>query len=90
MSQGVVYSLRESVRRALDDLINVQNQQSRIQTMSQEERVKQVRNVEVSTVGDDETSYLVSVTVVSYSSQPVRINLVFAVPGSIPLDGDLA
>jgi len=90
VSQGVVYSLRESVRRALDDLINVQNQQSRIQTMSQEERVKQVRNVEVSTVGDDETSYLVTVTVVSYSSQPVRINLVFAVPGSIPLDGDLA
>lgn len=90
VSQGVVYSLRESVRRALDDLINVQDQQSRIQTMSLEERVKQVRNVEVSTIGDDETSYLVEVTVVSYSYQPVRINLVFAVPGSIPLDGDLA
>ena len=90
VSQGVVYSLRESVRRALDDLINIQNQQSRIQFMSQEERVKQVRNVEVSTIGDDETSYLVSVTVQSYSFQPVRINIVFAVPGSIPLDGDLA
>ena len=49
----------------------------------------QIRGVEVSTIGDDETSYLVRVTVESFSSKPVSINIVFAVPGSIPLDGDL-
>lgn len=89
VSAGVVQSLKSSVRKALDDLIDVQTQQSKIQLMSLEERVRRVRNVEVSTIGDDETSYLVRVTVESFSSKPVNINIVFAVPGSIPLDGDL-
>ena len=89
VSAGVVQALRASVRKALDDLIDIQNQQAKVQTMSYEERVKSVLNVEVSTIGDDETAYLVRVVVQSYSSQPVSINIVFAVPGSIPLDGDL-
>jgi hypothetical protein len=89
VSAGVVQSLKSSVRKALNDLIDVQTQQSKIQPMSLEERVRRVRGVEVSTIGDDETSYLVRVTVESFSSKPVSINIIFAVPGSIPLDGDL-
>lgn len=89
VSAGVVQALKASVRKALDDMIDIQEQQARVQTMSFEERVKSVQNVEVSTVGDDETAYLVRVVVQSYSAQPVSINIVFAVPGSIPLDGDL-
>lgn len=89
VSAGVVQALKASVRKALDDLIDIQNQQASVQTMSFEERVKSVLNVEVSTVGDDETAYLVRVVVQSFSAQPVSINIVFAVPGSIPLDGDL-
>lgn len=90
VNAGVVQALKASVRKSLDDLIDVQTQQSKLQLMSLEERVRRVRGIEVSTIGDDETSYLVRVTVESFSSKPVSINIVFAVPGSIPLDGDLS
>ena len=90
VSAGVVQALKSSVRSALDNLIDVQTQQARVQTMSYEERIKRVLGVEVSTIGDDETAYLVRVIVESFSAQPVSINIIFAVPGSIPLDGDLS
>lgn len=90
VSAGVVVALRGSVQNALDVLIDLQNQQAKVQAMSLEERVKRVRSVEVSTIGNDETSYLVRVSVESFSSQPVSVNIVFAVPGAISLDGELS
>jgi len=90
VSAGVISSLKESVRDALDTHISIETQQAKVQEMSSEERLLRVRSVDVSMVGDDETSYLVRVSVESFSSKVVNINVVFAVPGSIPLDGDLA
>jgi phage baseplate assembly protein W len=90
VSAGVISSLKESVRDALDTHISIESQQAKVQEMTAEERLLRVRSVDVSMVGDDETSYLVRVSVESFSSKVVNINVVFAVPGSIPLDGDLA
>ena len=45
--------------------------------------------IDVSTIGEDETSYLVSIVAESMSSEEVNINIIFAVPGSFSLDGDL-
>ena len=58
--------------------------------MSFKERLSRVKSIDVSTIGADETSYLVSVVIESMSAEAVSINIIFAVPGSIPLDGDLS
>jgi phage baseplate assembly protein W len=89
VSAGVVISLRTSVQNALDTLIDVQTQQSKVQEMSLEERVKRVRSIDVSTVGNDETSYLVRVSVESFSMQPISVNVLFTVPGAFNMDGEL-
>jgi phage baseplate assembly protein W len=89
VSAGVAISLRTSVQTALDTLIDVQTQQSKVQEMSLEERVKRVRSIEVSTIGNDETSYLVRVSVESLSMQVVGVNVLFTVPGAITMDGEL-
>jgi phage baseplate assembly protein W len=89
VSASVVQSLRASVRDALTTFKNVQDQQASIQDMSLKERLRRVVNIDVSTIGEDETSYLVSIVAESMSSEQVSINLVFAVPGSFSLDGDL-
>ena len=89
VSSSVVQSLKSSVRDALSSFKNVQDQQASVQNLTLKERLRRVINIEVSTIGEDETSYLVSVVVESMSSEQVSINIVFAVPGSIPLDGDL-
>lgn len=87
---GARISLEDSVRDALDRLISIDRQQAAAQDMTPEERLLRVRSVSVSTIGNDETSFLVRVEVDSFSSRKVDVNVVFAVPGSIPLDGDLA
>jgi phage baseplate assembly protein W len=90
VSASVVHSLRASVRDALSNFKNVQDQQAGIQEMSFKERLSRVKSIDVSTIGADETSYLVSVVIESMSAEAVSINIIFAVPGSIPLDGDLS
>jgi phage baseplate assembly protein W len=88
-NSGTALALKDSVRAALDNLVNIQGQQVKVQAMSLEERLKRVVSIDVTSLGDDQTAYLVKVVVESMSSQPVSINIVFAVPGSIPLDGGL-
>lgn len=89
-SAGTAVALKDSVRNALDTLINTQGQQAKVQSVSLEERLKRVVSVDISSIGGDQTAYLVNVVVESMSSMPVSINIVFAVPGSISLDGELA
>ena len=90
VSASVVQSLRASVQDALTTFKNVQDQQASVQSMSLKERLRRVKNIEVSTIGEDETSYLVSIVAESMSSEQVSINIIFAVPGSFSLDGDLS
>jgi phage baseplate assembly protein W len=89
VSASVVQSLRGSVRDALTTFKSVQDRQASIQSMSLKERLRRVVGIDVSTIGEDETSYLVSIVAESMSSEEVNINIIFAVPGSFSLDGDL-
>ena len=82
--------LREAVNQALRKFQEVQRQQALAQVVTPEERLAQVISVETSYIGDDLTSVLVDIVVRSQSYNPVNITIVFAVPGSIPLDGSLS
>ena len=83
-------ALKQSVREALDRLINTQKVQASVQNMSSKEKLLSVRSVEVENIGDDLTSLLCTVSIVSASSEIVSVNIIFAVPNSISLDGDLS
>jgi len=81
--------IRQSVKEALDRFQGLQREQAKLQRVSNEERLLSVDSVTVERIGSDETSVLCTVVVRAASGSPVNINIVFAVPGSIPLDGDL-
>ena len=81
--------IRQSVKEALDRFQGLQREQAKLQAVTNEERLLSLESVDVSRIGADETSVLCRVVVRAESGTPVNINIVFAVPGSIPLDGDL-
>lgn len=78
-------SIEESVRQALNQHINIQNQVGRIQKLSLEEQIASVRKIDVQQVANTNNAYLVDIVLVSRSNTTVNINIVFAVPGSIDL-----
>jgi len=82
--------IRQSVKEALDRFQGLQREQSKLQVVTNEERLLSLDSVSVERIGNDETSVLCTVVVRAASGSPVNINIVFAVPGSIPLDGDLS
>ena len=86
---AVGLSLKESVRRALDLFQRIQQRQHKVQQLSPEERLKSVDSILVQQIENDATALLCSIVVTSASNRPVKINIVFAVPGSTPLNGSL-
>jgi hypothetical protein len=78
-------SIEESVRQALNQHINIQNQVGKIQKLSLEEQIASVRKINVQQVANTNNAYLVDIGLVSRANTPVEINIVFAVPGSIDL-----
>ncbi len=86
---SVGVSLRLSVQQALDKFQRVQQDLKRVQDISPEERLIRVQSVEVSQLNDNATAVLCNVVVRSGAHRPVSVNIVFSVPGSISLDGDL-
>lgn len=89
VNTAVVQAIREAVQQSLDRVIDVQKAQSSVQTVTAKETLSRVDNVIVESVGDDPTTLLCTVGIRSASSEPVTVSVIFAVPGSIPLDGDL-
>lgn len=81
--------LRQYIRECLDKIIDVQDSQSRLQTLTSKERISQVESIEITDLDEVGTSVLCTITVRSASLERVNINLIFAVPGSIPLEGTL-
>lgn len=78
-------SIEESVRQALNQHINIQNQVGKIQKLSLEEQIASVRKIDVQQVANTNNAYLVDITLISRANTPVDINIVFSVPGSIDL-----
>lgn len=89
VNTAVVQSIREAVQQSLDRVIDVQKAQATVQTVTAKETLFRVDNVIVESIGDDPTTLLCTVGIRSASSEPVTVSVIFAVPGSIPLDGDL-
>lgn len=89
VSSALPSLLRQSVKETLDKMQSLQREQMKIQGVSNEERILSLENVSVERIGNDETAVLCTVSVRAASGKPVSINIIFAVPGSIPLDGDL-
>lgn len=90
VNSGTAMSLRDSVTQSLSKLVEVQRLQKQVQPLSPEELILGVESVRVEQIGDDVTSLLCNVVVRSGANRPVSVNVIFAVPGSIPLNGDLA
>jgi phage baseplate assembly protein W len=86
---GAATALRESVRQALTNLQRQQQLQKRLQTLSLEETLLQVEAINVSQIGDDATALVCNIIVRSASGTPVSVNLVFSVPGSTQINGEL-
>ena len=81
--------VRETVANALDKFQRQQRVQQRLQALSLEETLLRVESITANYIGDDLTAVLCNIVVRSASGQPVSVNLVFSVPGSIQLNGDL-
>jgi|LauGreDrversion4_2_1035121.scaffolds.fasta_scaffold311792_1 hypothetical protein len=80
-------SLRDSVSKAITKIVDVQNQLEKLQSLTLEERISRVRRITVEPLDQDQTTYLVTVEVVSRANTSVNINIVFAVPGSFDITG---
>jgi len=89
VNSGTAMSLRESVRNCLSKLVNVQSLQKQIQDLSPEEKILGVESVNVEQIVGDPTSLLCNIVVRSGAGRPVSVNVIFSVPGSISLNGDL-
>jgi len=77
------------VNSSLNKLISVQRLQRESQDLSAEEKILGVESITVSQIDNDQTSLLCNVVVRSGAGQPVSVNVIFSVPGSTSLNGDL-
>jgi len=80
-------ALKDSVTKAINKVFDIQNQVEKVQTMTLEEKISRISRITVEPIADDQTTYLVSVDIVSRANTTVNINIVFAVPGSFDLTG---
>jgi phage baseplate assembly protein W len=79
--------IREDVVTALQRMQTLQTGQAKFQKVSLRERLATVLAVEVSPHVSDPTVFLVDVVVSNSSGQPVKLSIVFSVPGAVALAG---
>ncbi|OHD22583.1 MAG: hypothetical protein A2Y38_00485 [Spirochaetes bacterium GWB1_59_5] len=84
---GVASLISEDVRKALQNLQQLQVKQSQYQQVSNKERLYAVLNVQVRPHQQDPTTFLVDVVVQNASGDPVQLNIVFTVPSTVALMG---
>ena len=79
--------IREDVVTALQRMQTLQTGQVRSQEVSFKERLATILAVEVSPHVSDPTVFLVDVVVSNNTGQPVKLSIVFSVPGAVALAG---
>jgi hypothetical protein len=79
--------IQEDVQRVLQGVQNLQNNQRKYQTLSNQEILYRIDSVSVRPSQDDPTVFFVDVTVRNASNRAVQISTVFSVPGTIALAG---
>ena len=84
---GVAALISEDVRRTLLKLQNLQESQSKYQTVSFKERLYAVLKVETVPHAQDPTTFMVDVIVQNASSEPINLSIIFTVPDVVALMG---
>lgn len=84
---AVEAAIQEDIRGALQKFQALQVKQAKYQTVTAEERLQSVDSIQVSPVDGDPTAYLVDVVVRNASRRTVNVTIVFAVPGTVALEG---
>jgi hypothetical protein len=85
---GAIASLiQDDVRTGLVRVQNLQRQQAQFQKVSLKERLYAILSVEVLPHENDPTTFLVDIVISNGTGEPVRLSIVFAVPGAIALAG---
>lgn len=86
---GVAAFINEDVRRALENLQVIQEQQAKYQVVTFKERLYRVLSVETATSEENPYTFLVDITVQNASSDPITLTIVFTVPNVVSLvEGD--
>lgn len=81
--------IKEDVTGALRQVQALQKAQRQYQQVSSRELLYSIDNVSVSSSAEDPTLFYVDVTVRNGSGQPINLNTVFSVPGTIALGGSV-
>lgn len=84
---GVASLINEDVRRALIKFQGLQEEQSKFQKVTFQERLYAILNVNVRPHAQDPTTYMIDVTIQNASSQPINLSIVFSVPNVVALMG---
>jgi phage baseplate assembly protein W len=84
---GVASLISEDIRKALEKFQRLQESQAQYQQVTFKERLLVIQSVDVKRHEQDETTYLIDVTVRNASSQPVSLSIVFTVPSVVALMG---
>jgi hypothetical protein len=84
---AVAVLLNEDVRTAIARMQFLQKGQAKYQRVSLRERLYSVLAVDVRPHRNDQTAFLIDVVVTNASGEPVKISIVFSVPGAVALAG---
>lgn len=87
LNSGSAQAIQQAIRQSLSNLQNLQGAQAKYQRVTAAERLYAVDKVEVTQSPTDPTTFLVDVTVRSYSNDPVNITIVYTAPGTFALPG---
>jgi hypothetical protein len=84
---GVASLISEDVRKALQSFKAMQDQQAAYQKVSPKERMFSVTAIDVRPHVQDQTTFLIYVSVRNASNQPVNIEIVYTVPSVVSFMG---
>ncbi len=84
---GVAAAISEDVRRTLSRMQSVQQEQSEYQQVTAKERLYSILQVRTIQHVQDQTTFLVDVTVQNASAEPIVLKIVFTVPQVVALLG---
>ena len=84
---GVAAAISEDVRRTLARMQSVQKEQSEYQQVTAKERIYSILQVRTVPHVQDQTTFLVEVTVQNASAEPISLSIVFTVPQVVALLG---
>ena len=79
---GMASVISSEIKRVLDTHKGLQEQQANYQNVTMEERLYSVRDIQVMRHQNDPSTFMCEVVVQNYSGKPVRLSVVYTVPGA--------